>query len=359
MDFRTHEVWIPTQVEEFFAASPNGPLLEVGPVSRNHDSPVSASLRNAIDRVPSAAISDTLDDEHFLGFHGNENQEEQERIARESIVVGELERRIQHRRRSLLLSQYTIARPPPYDDPALADLPITEDLLVPMSEFDIEEGVLLRNGRAFVVLPPTPSQNSSYWITGALASSGCREAASIRLDPLIRGDAETFPRMAYRMLWWGPPLRWDDVVSIEDEKFGRWAPGLMSSAGEFTDFAWVPRRDEQHLFLEEVPKREELGSAGSRYFHVIFSRTSKSVIHLDGAIRIYSEREWDSRGGAHVHRAGKVGVRIKVFRIDDVIEPSLVSSLGATFFVWNYDVSDFFGAQIPLPLLGNSIELCQ
>ena len=109
-----------------------------------------------------------------------------------------------------------------------------------MSEFDVEEGVLLRNDRAFVVVPPAPGENSSYWITRALVDSGCQDKTSIRLDPLIQGDAKEFPRLSYRMLWWGPPMLWKDVVGIKEEQFGRWAPASLGSRGEYTDFAWVP-----------------------------------------------------------------------------------------------------------------------
>jgi hypothetical protein len=76
------------------------------------------------------------------------------------------------------------------------------------------------------------------------------------------------------------------------------------------------------------------------------------VQHLDGAIRIYSEIERNQRKSVHVHRTGKVGTRIKVFRIDEPIRPEAISSLGGNYFVWNYDVSHFFGASVPPSLLG-------
>lgn len=155
------------------------------------------------------------------------------------------------------------------------------------------------------------------------------------------------------MLWWGPPLLWKDVGNIERESFGRWAPDPLGQKSEFTDFAWVLRGEETHLFLEEMPKRNDISIAGSRYFHVIFSKTTECVVHLDGAIRIYSEDEWDQRRDVHVHRTGKVGERIKIFRLDGPIQPDIVSSLGGTYFVWNYDVSHFFGASVPSSFLGN------
>ena len=159
--------------------------------------------------------------------------------------------------------------------------------------------------------------------------------------------------MAYRMLWWGPPLLWKDVGNIESECSGRWVPASLGHKSEFTDFAWVLRGEETHLFLEEMPKHNDIDIAGSRYLHVIFSKTTECVVHLDGAIRIYLEDEWDQRRDVHVHRTGKVGERIKIFRLDGPIQPDIVSSLGGTYFVWNYDVSHFFGASVPSSFLGN------
>jgi len=347
-------IWIAEEVESYFAASPIGPLLEVGNVARKNDNPISQILRESFELVPDEMLEQVLVDDKFRGLYGNVDQAAQEWFAREWVIIEELNRRIRLRRRAYLLNQYTESRTAPYNEPGLADLAVSTDGLVPLSEFKVEGGVLLRNGRAYSILPSTPSENSSYWITRALLTGGLQDRIWVRLDPLIKGSADEFPRMAYKMLWWGPPLLWKDVGNIEGERFGRWAPASLGSRSEFTDYAWVPRGDELHLFLEEMPKREDIDIAGSRYFHVIFSHKTERVLHLDGAIRIYSETEWDQRRDVHVHRTGKVGTRVKVFRIDEPIQPDAVSSLGGTYFVWNYDVSHFFGASVPASFLGNN-----
>ncbi len=347
------EIWIAEKVESYFAASPIGPLLELSHVASEDDHPVSHDLRESLALVPDEVFAPVLGDDKFRAFYGHLGRAEQEWFAREWTIIEELHRRIRRRRRAHLLIQHAESRPAPYDEPGLADVAMSEDGLVPLSEFDVEEGALLRNGRAYSILPPTTAENSSYWITRALLTGGLQNRTWVRLDPLIRGPADKFPRMSYRMLWWGPPLLWKDVVNIQGERFGRWAPAPLGNRSEFTDFARVPRGDELHLFLEEIPKRDDITIAGSRYLHVIFSYKTEHVLHLDGATRIYSETEWDQRKNVHVHRTGKVGTRIKVFRIDNPIQPEAVSSLGGTFFVWNYDVSHFFGASVPVPLLGN------
>ncbi|MHB9112952.1 MAG: hypothetical protein ACYC4D_10090 [Thermoleophilia bacterium] len=345
--------WIAQEVEDYFAASPIG-LLELTRVANATDHPVSGPLRDALATVPEDALTAVLLDSTFQAWNRLVDETGRVSAARERAVEKELRTRIDHRRRACLLMQHDTKRPAPYDEPELADLTVSEDCLVPLSQFVVRESVLIRNGRAYVVMPPTRSPNSSYWLTRALFSKALSDHAWVRLDPLIRGPASEFPVLALKMLWYGPPLLWKDIEGIREEKFGRWAPGPLNSAGQFTDFAWVPKDDELHLFLEEVPKPEEWDVVGSRYFHVIFSRTTQRVIHLDGANRMYQPQELAARKDQHVHRAGKVGARVKVFRMDPPILPDAVSILGSNFFVWNYDVGHFFDPSVPEYLLGHT-----
>lgn len=347
------QTWISEEVVSYFAASPIGPLLEVSRVANSTDHSLSDQLNEALSAVPESLVETVKEDEHFQGLHGRASAEQQDWLAREWAIIEELNRRICDRRKRFLRSQGEVERPVPYDEPALADVEVSDDGLVPLSEFTVEDAVLVRGGRAYTLLPCTRSANASYWITRALVGESLRDKTWVRLDPLMRGDAKDFPRMSYRMLWYGPPLSWQEIVKIREEKFGRWIPGSLSNKSEFTGFAWVPRDGEQHLLLEEVPKREDVECTPSRYLHAIFSRPEERVIHIDGACRFFTQSEWDERVNVHVHRAGKVGIRVKVFRIDVPIEPGPVSNLGGSFFVWNYDIAKFFGADVPDPLLGS------
>lgn len=339
------DLLIDEALEDHLARSPIGPSFELGRINSDEANPLCQSARRATHHVPNEVVDDVLADPEFCALYGHSESGRRDSYAREWAVVRVLQQRIRQRRRGALADQ--AERPAPYNDQALVDLPLCDDDLVPLSEFDVEDGILIRNGRAFVVMLPTPAENSYYWITRVLARDSIRHLVRVRLDPLIHGDAETFPRMNYRMLWWGRPLLWSEIVQIQEETFGRWVPGPFSHPSEFTDYAWVPRRDEQHLFLEEMPQREDIAVSWSRYFHAIFSLESAMVTHLDGAIRLFSDGEWNQRTSNHVHRAGKVGIRRKVFRIDSPMSPDQVSDLGGTFFTWNYDVSHFFGMDVP------------
>ena len=98
---------------------------------------------------------------------------------------------------------------------------------------------------------------------------------------------------------------------------------------------------------------EDESTVPSRYFHAVFSRDRDAVTHLDGACRFFSPKERINRGNLHLRQTGKLGTRIKVFRLDGEIKVGPVAPLGGTFFVWNYDVAAFFGADIPAGMLGD------
>ncbi len=160
--------WIVESVEQYFSASPIGPFLEVSRVFHDESHSVSQALKTTFERVPEELLSLTKKDANFLALYGHLDHAEQDWFAREQTVVNELNLRNRLCRRHHLLTQNNKARPAPYDEPALADVPVSEDRLVPLSEFEVKEGVLVRNKRANVILPPTPSENSSHWITRAL-----------------------------------------------------------------------------------------------------------------------------------------------------------------------------------------------
>jgi hypothetical protein len=99
--------------------------------------------------------------------------------------------------------------------------------------------------------------------------------------------------------------------------------------------------------MEELPLQDSIAERGSRYCHAIYDKNKSAVIHLDGAIRILGKEEWDQRSSKHLKDVGKVGKRLKIFRIDEPIDTHTMSMLCMNFFIWNYDVARFFGADIP------------
>ena len=239
--------WIPENIIAYFASSPIGPFFEVSDVANDKNHPLSKCLNNLFNEVPQHLLDKIIKNADFMALYGNSSNINW--FAREQAIIRELNERINVLRMQIISEQATVERPLPYNDKALIDLNISDDKLVPLSEFQIEDGVLLRNGKAFMILPSTPAVNSSYWLTRALSDKSIKNQIYVRLDPFLYGNAQSFPRISFKMLWYGPPLNWNDIIAMHDEKFGRWSPGSLSNRSEFTDYACVPRAYEHHMYI--------------------------------------------------------------------------------------------------------------
>ena len=277
-----------------------------------------------------------LDDYEFQFF--NAGAEDRDRAARTWIAERLVDEGISRLRFATLREDSTQPRPRPYEAQPLADLPVDTDGLVSLSHFSFDGSRLLRNGHAFLPLSTTGAANSTYWLLNVIYEEGLADVTRIRLDPFLTGPAEDFPAVSYKMLVYGRPLDWDRVESLKQPEHGRWTPDSLSH-GQITDHAWVPRDREVHFVCEEVPKTV---SEAARYLHAIYRVESRDLVHLDGALRLYSADGLRSRLAQHVRNAGKSGERHKVFRIDEAIGRDSLSSVAQAFFIWNYDVRNYF-----------------
>jgi hypothetical protein len=224
-------------------------------------------------------------------------------------------------------------RPAPYQHPAVIDLQLGADHMVQLSSFRLRAGVLMRNGTGFTIVPPVESINSQYWLIQSLLREGLQKATSVRLDPFLIQPENDFPCIEYRMWWYGVPLDWERIASLKREEHGRWEADSTLPRLAYTDYSWTPRGEEIHFFCEELPAREDVEKRGSRYFHAVYLPSRKKIIHLDGAIRIYNTAQWAKRYVSHVRNAGKMGRRIKVFRVDSEVSPDCLGSLCSSFFI--------------------------
>lgn len=199
------------------------------------------------------------------------------------------------------------------------------------------------------MLCTTGSPNSTYWLLQSCYSEGLREHARVRLDPFLHGPAQSFPTLVYRMVIYGRPLDWRRVESLQAPEHGRWSPGVLSHASEFTDYVWTPRGSEVHFLCEEVPAVATSWREAGRYFHAIYEPSEATISHLDAAVRIYSHAEVTERHDAHVRHVGKIGLREKVLRVDTRVSRSALSSLCQAFFVWNEDVRRYLQVECAEP----------
>ena len=341
----------PSRVLAHAASDPAGVMFALEAIA---DAPTNC-LRDELDEVLSCVDEEQVDavllDEHFLFLYGDRPSDVRDRQARLQIVGGTLERRIDKLRLDLLMERTPTGRLYPYDHPALADLSVAEDGLVSVSQFEVDGLGLSRKGHTFAPVPAVNGQNAAYWFMQTVVSRDLVDSMWLRLDPLMHRPSAEFDRMHYKMWLFGRHLDLTELVGLAEEHFGRWHPGRLSRAVEFTDYVWSPRSGELHLTLEEFPKQTDIEARGSRYLHAIYAPARDTFIHLDGAIRIFDSSQWVSRAAVHVRNAGKAGVRVKTFRCESEVSMEVMTSLVATYFVWNYDVAKFCGVPIPDRLL--------
>lgn len=184
-----------------------------------------------------------------------------------------------------------------------------------------------------------------YWFTLALERLPPDSEARVRVDPFLWGPAETFRAGFYKMWIYGRPLDWKRIATLSEEEHGSWQPGpLTSPSVRRTEFVWSPRGSEVHFECEEVPVLEEMKTRGTRYIHAVFDKRSELVTHFDCAIRTLDEERWADRDSSHLRKLSKIGTRAKLCRVDGALSGDLFSTLCATYFVWNQDVTYYFAS---------------
>jgi hypothetical protein len=329
---------IPDSLVARFAADCFSPRLLVSRLAP--DDPLLREIDQAIVDIPPEVMEEVLTDpvsKVWLGIDESfADQGGPGRIAFHHLLSWEI-----YRRRSTAL-QDRAPRPKPYDHPALVDLEPDGESLVPLSAFEIGTGGgLVRNGYVFSPTLPlggVSSQSSSSRVLFALAGL----EPHIRVDPLLIQPAEKFVPQAFRMFAYGRPLDWQRITGLRSEEFARWLPDEMSMPldAAFTDVIWSRRSDGIHFECEEVPNVHAMRAA--RYFHAIYEPETQVIVHADAALRFYSDDELAARGSEHLRRLSKVGVRVKLFRVDGDIDPEVWSGLVAGAFSGNNDVQRYF-----------------
>ncbi|MDP1763814.1 MAG: hypothetical protein Q8L07_07980 [Sediminibacterium sp.] len=243
--------------------------------------------------------------------------------------------------------------PKPYDHPALQGLEQDNNCMVKCTDIEIVRNGFHRNNEAFIMLPCTNATNSSYWLFNLLMQIGRDDLLKVRLDPLIHEPFESFNPMEFRMQLYGTAFDWDRIKSLNKIEQTKFNPEGWAGRDIFTtEIAWKPSDDEIHFTCEELPKAETIQQRGSRYFHAIFQKDTGIIKHCDGAIRYYTEEEFEKRVNEHIksNAVTRIGKRVKVFQIDvpkDELPNTPVThqhflDLVTSFFVWNHDVLKYF-----------------
>ncbi|MFI5263019.1 MAG: hypothetical protein ACHQM6_00730 [Candidatus Kapaibacterium sp.] len=215
--------------------------------------------------------------------------------------------------------------------------------LVSLSEFQHQFFRLEKNGQVFHMAPSLPQVNSSYWVSHILTTKYL-SVAKIRIDPFWILPSAGYRQMMYRVNIYGPDFDWNRILSLRNEEHNQFMPEQDSSAAYetyYTEVVWSPRGNEIHFIAEEIPTTAVCSLRGGRYMHSIFDKNREAFVHIDGAIRYYSAEELNIRKDIHVRNAGKIGKRIKLFRIDADVPLQDWKALLGSFYIWNNDIANY------------------
>ena len=233
--------------------------------------------------------------------------------------------------------------PPPYNDEALSSFTRDSHNLISFNELKFKGKNGQLKNKIFKILLSLPQSNSMYWVMTSLMKVSMKTDIKIRLDPFLIFDKNDYRQMFYKMLVYGKPPDLRNLNTLNETKHIRWMPDNVDTSDiSFTDVVWSPRESEVHFISEEIPKTSTAWFRGSRYFHAIYNCSNQKIIHLDGAIRIYSVEEIEARNNCHVKDIGKIGKRIKIFQINSELELEDWSDIASSFYVWNEDVQKYF-----------------
>ena len=336
-----------TEIFDYFASDPLDPLFCVEEAAEDNSNSIYPTLIKQLNLIDALTIKKTKADKEFQFLFNDTKGIEYDYKARIWALKKILDEAIPKFRLQSLLDFHNLNEPDPYNHKSLKGISFDFDFLVPLSSFNIRGSALMRNGTGFTVTPLIEAKNSQYWLIQALLKENLQLVTDVRLDPFIVRKESEYPCMEYRMLVYGISLDWSLIEKLGYEDHGRWYPGKFSTKSAYTDYSWTPRDGEVHFRCEELPLKKDICTRGSRYLHGIYSPSKKKFVHLDGAIRIYTPDEWEMRLKSHVRNIGKIGKRVKIFRINKEVSRGCLGNISSNFFVWNYDVSRYFGVNIP------------
>lgn len=333
---------------DYFSSITMAPMFAVGVLYDASSHPANYLLKQDLENISQDEIEWYEQNDELGIFLRDEDTLLRKRILLFSERVSEA---ISKLRKEKLCSNQE--RPAPYDRPSLQDLLVDDKGMVKCTDISIIRNGFQRNGEAFIMLPNTSATNSSYWLFNQLGAIGRRDLIKIRLDPLIHEPVESFNPMEFRMQVYGTKLDWNRIKSLTKIEQTEFIPDIHGGRDVYkTEVVWRPTDDEIHFTCEELPKFELLNMRGSRYFHAIFQKDTGILKHCDGAIRFYTEEEYNKRVESHIKSnvVTRIGTRIKVFQIDvpkDEVTSEPVThrhfiNLVTSFFVWNHDILEYF-----------------
>ena len=245
---------------------------------------------------------------------------------------------------------------------------IDEDCLVPLSFFDEITMFHLRRGEHFLQFHPLLRRrycagvNTEFTSLLKAAHADPRLSVRVAVDP-ARVSSTPLQPFVERDHWWGRRLSLeslDDPHALGCTVHGR-PPGLeqiWTFPLERTEFWWSGDAKQGLKWLQveelrplELPPYAFPHSRGmripleprlNRYLHSARDTRRRCFDHLDGAVRVYDEREgYERRLAAKFDDAGKAQRYRKLFRVDGPMSDKLWSDLTMLFFRENEMVAEY------------------
>jgi len=325
-----------------YLASRDKPLyFEINNIVLDNHHPQRENLFSFMQNINDEELCKTLSNEDYKSFGKQIESLSWEDNAKISIAKSKLFKEVGELRIQTLLDD-NLNPPPPYDLPEFKNIEIDSNGLISLSKL---RELNKTSNKIFQILLSLPQTNSMYWCIRYLLEISIICDIKLRLDPYLIFNKDGYCQMNYKMFIYGEPPNMYEYNSLKEINHLKWMSDNHDESDiQFTDAVWIPKGNEIHIIIEEIPKVECNYYRGSRYFHTIYNKTSNKIEHFDGAIRIYSKDEIKMRKDLHVKDIGKIGKRIKIFQIDSEIEIEKWSNVAASFFVWNSDVIKYFSS---------------
>ncbi len=149
--------------------------------------------------------------------------------------------------------------------------------------------------------------------------------------------------------WYGRPFNLKWVGELRGEESAEHGPNSSFLDGHRTQFLWSSKKDATvQLSIEELPHKVEGnleqadGGIFTRFVHAIFDPAEEIFTHLDGAMRIYGESDYEDRICRKLNNYDKSYHKVKIFRIDGEIDYEAFRHVVGAFYKWNRMPIEYF-----------------
>jgi hypothetical protein len=166
------------------------------------------------------------------------------------------------------------------------------------------------------------------------------------------GIVGTERKYVERDYWYGPKFNRKNIKNIPD---GVTVHGLKNESKEYnqirkTDFFWHTKKDIKTLEIEEIVNNaypldlDVKKGFPARYIHSEYDLKKEKFVHIDGAVRVYTDVQWNNRRNKDIDKISKEMRRVKLFRIDHELDFPDWLKLVHYFFRGNEHIVEYFSS---------------